>query len=189
MSLTCRIATDSEVHTSDETCRSDRRGPHTPPPRPLHLSLAWLHIPPSPPSPLTRLSPLATLRRVRACVCLGMTLQWQSECMEHPTLWDQNLFKDVLKIGGLRFRPNQVLADKRLFLGYNSTITIGILPVSTFCSGYARRRHRHLPSRPTPSPSPFAITPHTIATATCHHAPRRRHRHHLHPILVTADCA
>jgi len=67
---------------------------------------------------------------------LHAMLHWQSECMEHPTLWDQNLFKDVLKIGGLRFRPNQVLADKRLFLGYNSTITIGILPVSTFCSGH-----------------------------------------------------
>ena len=32
---------------------------------------------------------------------LHAMLHWQSECEAHPTLWDQNLFKDVLKIGGL----------------------------------------------------------------------------------------
>ena len=60
----------------------------------------------------------------------------QRMCAEHPTLWDQNLFKDVLKLGGLKFRPSAVYAKKRLFLGYNGTIGIGILPVSTFCSGH-----------------------------------------------------
>ena len=68
---------------------------------------------------------------------LHAMLHWQAECIAHPTLWDQNLFKDVLKIGGLRIRdaPPEVKA-KRLFLGYNATIKIGILPVSTFCSGH-----------------------------------------------------
>lgn len=31
---------------------------------------------------------------------LPAMLHWQSECAAHPNLWDQNLFKDVLKIGG-----------------------------------------------------------------------------------------
>ena len=69
---------------------------------------------------------------------LHAMLHWQAECAAHPTLWDQNLFKDVLKIGGLRIgrdRPADIAA-KRLFLGYNATIKIGILPVSTFCSGH-----------------------------------------------------
>ena len=70
---------------------------------------------------------------------LHAMLHWQQECMDHPTLWDQNLFKDVLKVGGLRFRSSQVLTEKRLFLGYNGTIAIGILPVSTFCSGCAQQ--------------------------------------------------
>ena len=65
---------------------------------------------------------------------LHAMLHWQAECMEHPTLWDQNLFKDVLKIGGLELpRPN----PRRLFRGYNKTLTIGILPVRTFCSGHS----------------------------------------------------
>ena len=32
-------------------------------------------------------------------------LHWQQKCADNPTLWDQNLFKDVLKIGGLRTPP------------------------------------------------------------------------------------
>ena len=32
--------------------------------------------------------------------------------MEHPNLWDQNLFKDVLKIGGLKFGKTQKLKEK-----------------------------------------------------------------------------
>ena len=34
---------------------------------------------------------------------LQAMLHWQAECAAHPTLWDQNLFKDVLKIGGLAY--------------------------------------------------------------------------------------
>ena len=49
----------------------------------------------------------------------------QAECAEHPTLWDQNLFKDVLKIGGLKFKKAEgvpaVHQQKRLFLGYDAT--------------------------------------------------------------------
>jgi len=63
-------------------------------------------------------------------------LHWQAQCAAHPTLWDQNLFKDVLKIGGLRFRKTEAYTQKRVFLGYNGTIGIGILPISTFCSGH-----------------------------------------------------
>ena len=44
----------------------------------------------------------------------------------------------MLKIGGLRFRQQlpEVYGQKRLFKGYNNTIGIGILPVSSFCSGH-----------------------------------------------------
>ena len=65
---------------------------------------------------------------------LQAMLHWQQKCADNPTLWDQNLFKDVLKIGGLELpRPN----PRRLFRGYNKTLTIGILPVRTFCSGHS----------------------------------------------------
>ena len=65
-------------------------------------------------------------------------LHWQAKCAANPTLWDQNLFKDTLKIGGLAFDdPNRPeVKKKRLFLGYNRSIAIGILPISTFCSGH-----------------------------------------------------
>jgi len=67
---------------------------------------------------------------------------WKRMCEEHPDLWDQNLFKDVFKIGRLRFETSgadaipQAEVDKRLFRGYNGTVTIGILPVATFCGGH-----------------------------------------------------
>ena len=72
---------------------------------------------------------------------LPAMLHWQQMCIDHPTLWDQNLFKDILKIGGLSYERRgaptpPALQSKRLFLGYNRTIAIGILPVSTFCSGH-----------------------------------------------------
>ena len=61
-------------------------------------------------------------------------------CSDHPTLWDQDLFKDVFKIGGLRIGARhgvpEALVKKRLFLGYNGTMAVGILPVATFCSGH-----------------------------------------------------
>jgi len=68
---------------------------------------------------------------------LPAMLHWAQMCADHPNLWDQNLFKDVLKIGGLHIgdAPPE-LQKKRLFLGYNRSVVIGILPVSTFCSGH-----------------------------------------------------
>lgn len=54
---------------------------------------------------------------------LGAMLHWQQMCIDHPTLWDQNLFKDILKIGGLSYERGKAgptppaLASKRLFLG------------------------------------------------------------------------
>ena len=63
-----------------------------------------------------------------------------TRCSDHPTLWDQDLFKDVFKIGGLRIGARhgvpEALVKKRLFLGYNGTMAVGILPVATFCSGH-----------------------------------------------------
>ena len=44
--------------------------------------------------------------------------------------------------------------SKRLFLGYNGTITIGILPVATFCSGHTYFVQR-MPQRMTPPIEPF----------------------------------
>ena len=69
---------------------------------------------------------------------LHAMLHWQQMCSDRPDLWDQNLFKDVLKMGGLRFKDRvpAAVSSKRLFLGYNGTIAIGILPVSSFCSGH-----------------------------------------------------
>jgi len=68
---------------------------------------------------------------------LAAMLHWQQKCADNPTLWDQNLFKDVLKIGGLQTPPrNSPEAATRLFRGYNRTLAIGILPVRTFCSGH-----------------------------------------------------
>ena len=68
---------------------------------------------------------------------LAAMLHWQQKCADNPTLWDQNLFKDVLKIGGLQTPPRDSPgAATRLFRGYNQTLAIGILPVRTFCSGH-----------------------------------------------------
>jgi len=68
---------------------------------------------------------------------LAAMLHWQQKCADNPTLWDQNLFKDVLKIGGLLTPPrDSPAAATRLFRGYNRTLAIGILPVRTFCSGH-----------------------------------------------------
>ncbi len=68
---------------------------------------------------------------------LAALQHWQQKCADNPTLWDQNLFKDVLKIGGLGLPERGSPAEKkRLFLGYNRTLSIGILPVRTFCSGH-----------------------------------------------------
>jgi len=75
---------------------------------------------------------------------------WKSLCEENPTLWDQNLFKDVFKIGRLRFTEKEgvpaAARKKRLFLGYNGTIQIGILPVATFCGGHTYFV-QHMPQR------------------------------------------
>ena len=101
-----------------QMCAADRRpptraaSPTSPPPlaSPTHLAFS----PPSTPRPL--------------------------RCSDHPTLWDQDLFKDVFKIGGLRIGARhgvpEALVKKRLFLGYNGTMAVGILPVATFCSGH-----------------------------------------------------
>lgn len=68
---------------------------------------------------------------------LAAMLHWQQKCADNPKLWDQNLFKDVLKIGGLQMPPrNSPEAATRLFRGYNRTLAIGILPVRSFCSGH-----------------------------------------------------
>jgi len=89
---------------------------------------------------------------------LPAMLHWQAECAAHPNLWDQNLFKDVLKIGGLKFREQvpEPARSKRLFLGYNGTITIGILPVATYCSGHTYFVQR-MPQRMTPPIEPFTV--------------------------------
>ena len=82
----------------------------------------------------------------------------QAECEAHPNLWDQNLFKDVLKIGGLRFvdKERPAIKQKRLFLCYNGTIAIGILPINTFCSG-----HTYFVQR---MPQKLAVEPYSVHT-------------------------
>jgi len=82
---------------------------------------------------------------------------WQQECADHPTLWDQNLFKDVLKIGGLELPARGSEAEKkRLFRGYNRTLTIGILPVRTFCSGHTYFVQQ-MPQRAQPPQQPYSV--------------------------------
>ena len=63
----------------------------------------------------------------------------------------------MLKIGGLGFNeaPKR-LRRKRLFLGYNRTLAIGILPVSTFCSG-----HTYFVTR---MPQKYGIEPYSVHT-------------------------
>ena len=63
----------------------------------------------------------------------------------------------MLKIGGLGFNeaPKR-LRRKRLFLGYNRTLAIGIMPVSTFCSG-----HTYFVTR---MPQKYGIEPYSVHT-------------------------
>ena len=78
--------------------------------------------------------------------------------MSHPTFPTSHiLIKNVLKIGGLGFNeaPKR-LRRKRLFLGYNRTLAIGILPVSTFCSG-----HTYFVTR---MPQKYGIEPYSVHT-------------------------
>ena len=46
--------------------------------------------------------------------------------------------------------------SKRLFLGYNGTIMIGILPVATYCSGHTYFVQR-MPQRKSPPIEPFTV--------------------------------
>ena len=104
-------------------------------------------------SPRARSPPRGTSATCTSATTCSMRCSTGSRCAATiPNLWDQNLFKDVLKIGGLRFKARGAggRRSKHLFLGYNGTIAIGILPVSSFCSGHTyfiqrmpqRRKHR-----------------------------------------------
>ena len=109
---------------------------------------------------------------------LAAMLHWQQKCADNPTLWDQNLFKDVLKIGGLQTPPrDSPAAATRLFRGYNRTLAIGILPVRTFCSGHTYFIQR-MPQRAKVEPYSVrralgrAAATHMHCTCTCTaHAP------------------
>ena len=80
---------------------------------------------------------------------LHAMLHWQAECVEHPSLWDQNLFKDVLKIGGLKFRQTPALQQKRIFKGYNGSALSDATALRTAARCHATSsnscvRERHL---------------------------------------------
>ena len=94
------------------------------------------------------------------------------------TLWDQNLFKDVLKIGGLQMPPrNSPEAATRLFRGYNRTLAIGILPVRSFCSG-----HTYFVQR---MPQRAQIEPYSVRRVLGRAAAAHMHRAHA-PHICTA---
>jgi hypothetical protein len=91
---------------------------------------------------------------------------------------DQNLFKDVLKIGGLQMPPrNSPEAATRLFRGYNRTLAIGILPVRSFCSG-----HTYFVQR---MPQRAQIEPYSVRRVLGRAAAAHMHRAHA-PHICTA---
>ena len=109
---------------------------------------------------------------------LAAMLHWQQKCADNPTLWDQNLFKDVLKIGGLQTPPRDSPgAATRLFRGYNQTLAIGILPVRTFCSGHTYFVQR-MPQRAQVEPySVRRVLGRAAAPRTCTAHARAPHMH------------
>ncbi|KAL3140615.1 hypothetical protein ABBQ32_005185 [Trebouxia sp. C0010 RCD-2024] len=58
--------------------------------------------------------------------------EWNQALLANDDYWDQNAFNDLMNRGA---KFTQQRSD-RLFLGYDGKLTIGILPVSTFCSGH-----------------------------------------------------
>ncbi|GFR44270.1 hypothetical protein Agub_g5475 [Astrephomene gubernaculifera] len=63
---------------------------------------------------------------------LDFVSKWIEIIEADDKVWDQNAFNDLFRWGWRPLEP----PNKNLFLGYNGTLTMGILPVSIFCSGH-----------------------------------------------------
>ncbi|KAI8466122.1 MAG: nucleotide-diphospho-sugar transferase-domain-containing protein [Monoraphidium minutum] len=73
--------------------------------------------------------------------------QWIKVIEADDTIWDQNAFNDIVRMG-------QVIQDddaNHYFLGYNGSLHVGVLPVALFCSGhvfFTQAMHRTLGVEP-----------------------------------------
>ncbi|KXZ45924.1 hypothetical protein GPECTOR_49g508 [Gonium pectorale] len=63
---------------------------------------------------------------------LDFVTKWIEIIEADDKVWDQNAFNDLFRRGIQLLHP----PNKNLFLGYDGTLTMGILPVSIFCSGH-----------------------------------------------------
>ncbi|GLI67694.1 hypothetical protein VaNZ11_011960 [Volvox africanus] len=63
---------------------------------------------------------------------LSFVEDWIQVIESDDKIWDQNAFNDLFRRGWKTLEP----ANKNLFLGYDGSLTMGILPVSLFCSGH-----------------------------------------------------
>ena len=58
--------------------------------------------------------------------------EWKKQLLEDEKIWDQNGFNDLMRMR----RGPSVEGGNRLFYAYDGNLTLGILPVSIFCSGH-----------------------------------------------------
>ncbi|KAG2499431.1 hypothetical protein HYH03_002378 [Edaphochlamys debaryana] len=63
---------------------------------------------------------------------LAFVEEWIKIIEADDKVWDQNAFNDLFRQGIKLLDP----PNKNLFLGYHGSLTMGILPVSQFCSGH-----------------------------------------------------
>ncbi|GLC76877.1 hypothetical protein PLESTF_001850700 [Pleodorina starrii] len=63
---------------------------------------------------------------------LNFVEDWIQVIESDEKIWDQNAFNDLFRRGWKTLQP----PNKNLFLGYDGSLTLGILPVSLFCSGH-----------------------------------------------------
>ena len=52
---------------------------------------------------------------------------WKAMCEENPTLWDQNLFKDIFKIGKLRFGLPHRCCSSVCTCAFHSTLPVPLV--------------------------------------------------------------
>ncbi|PNW73352.1 hypothetical protein CHLRE_14g629000v5 [Chlamydomonas reinhardtii] len=78
---------------------------------------------------------------------LDFVEKWIEIIEADDKVWDQNAFNDLFRRGVKPLEP----PNKNLFLGYDGSLTMGILPVSIFCSGhtmYVQRMAQRLKLEP-----------------------------------------
>eukprot|EP00892_Ulva_mutabilis_P011070 jgi/Ulvmu1/8335/UM042_0041.1 len=82
---------------------------------------------------------------------VAFAAEWVEWIERDDTIWDQNAFNDLAKSGMQFPDPESDLGQKRLFLGHNGNLVVGVLPVSIFASGhtfFVTRMHEQLGLEP-----------------------------------------